>query len=67
MKHCKEKSQDGKPCPNKVDEGQEYCHYHLASQNTKAKNILSIAGTVLSVVAAGIITVVKVVAKSKRL
>jgi hypothetical protein len=67
MKLCKEKSQDGKPCPNQVDEGQEYCPYHLASQNTKAKNILSIAGTVLSVVAAGIFTVVKVVAKSKRL
>ena len=52
MKSCKAKVPDGKPCPNKVDEGQEYCQHHLSSQNTMVKNILSIAGTVaLGVVA----------------
>ena len=47
MKSCKAKDSNGEPCPNKVDEGQEYCPYHLSSQNTVAKNILSIAGTVV--------------------
>ncbi len=32
MKPCKAKLTDGNPCPNQVDEGQEYCPYHLASQ-----------------------------------
>jgi hypothetical protein len=52
MKPCKAKLPDGKLCPNQVDEGQEYCPFHLADQDTKAKNILSIAlGAVLGVVA----------------
>lgn len=52
MNSCKGKDVNGKPCPNKVDEGQEYCPYHLSSQNTTAKKILSIVGTVaLGVVA----------------
>ena len=67
MKPCKAKLSDGKPCPNQVDEGQEYCPFHLASQNTKAKNILSIAGTVLGVVVAGVVAAVKLVARFKRL
>ncbi len=66
MKPCKAKLSDGKPCPNQVDEGQEYCPFHLASQNTKAKNISSIALTVLGVVATGVVAVVKVIARSKR-
>jgi hypothetical protein len=50
MKPCKAKLADGKFCPNQVDEGQEYCPFHLADQDTKAKNILSIAlGAVLGI------------------
>lgn len=52
MTPCKAKLLDGKFCPNKVDEGQEYCPFHLANQDAKAKNTLSIAlGAVLGVVA----------------
>ena len=40
MKPCKAKLSDGKPCPNQVDEGQEYCPYHLAIQVGDAKKIL---------------------------
>ena len=48
MKLCKAELPDGKPCPNKVDEGQEYCPYHLANQDAKIKKgILSVAGTVI--------------------
>ena len=43
MKPCKAKLSDGKPCPNQVDEGQEYCFYHLASQDADEKKKLSIA------------------------
>jgi hypothetical protein len=52
MKPCKAKLPGGKFCPNQVDEGQEYCPFHLADQDAKTKNILSIAlGAVLGVVA----------------
>ncbi len=52
MKLCKEKLPDGKPCPNQADEGQEYCFFHLADRDAKAKNILKLAvGVVLGVVA----------------
>jgi hypothetical protein len=67
MKPCKAKLSDGKPCPHQVDEGQEYCPHHLANQNTKTKNILSITGTVLGVVVVGVVTAVKLVARFKRL
>ena len=63
MKPCREKLPDGKPCPNQADEGQEYCPYHLANQDKKAKSILTIAGAVLSAVVVGVVTVVKIVAK----
>ena len=62
MKACKSKLPDGKPCPNKVDDGQEYCFSHLADQDLKAKKKYSIATgavTVLSLVAVGIYKVVK--------
>jgi hypothetical protein len=53
MKTCNAKDQDGEPCPNLVDEGQEYCLYHLASQVTKEKkiliNVLITLGTIISV------------------
>jgi len=65
MKPCKAKNPDGKPCPNQVDEGQEYCPYHLAKKDAKAKNILSIVGTVLGVGITGIVAVAKFVASKK--
>jgi hypothetical protein len=44
MKLCKAELPDEKPCPNKVDEGQEYCPYHLANKVAKIKKgILSVA------------------------
>ena len=50
MKPCKAKLPDGKPCPNQVDEGQQYCPFHLSDQDAKAKNIISMAlGAVLGV------------------
>ena len=42
MKPCKEKLPDRMPCPNQVDEGQEYCPYHLAKQVAEERNRLSI-------------------------
>ena len=67
MKPCKAKLPDGKPCPNQADEGQEYCPYHLASQDAEAKKIFSIAGTVLGVVVTGVIAaVVQFLDSSKR-
>jgi len=55
MKPCKAELPDGKLCPNKVDEGQEYCPYHLANQDAKVKKgIFSIAGLVV----AGVIAIV---------
>ena len=68
MKTCKEKLPDGKPCPNQVDEGQEYCFHHLADQDAKAKKKFSIATgavAVLSLVAAGIYKVAKFVVTKK--
>ena len=56
MKPCKEKPTDGKLCPNRVDDGQEYCFYHLASQDAKAKKMLS--SIALKAVVFGIINVV---------
>jgi hypothetical protein len=55
MKPCKAKLPDGKPCPNQVDERQQYCPFHLSDQDAKAKNIISMAlGAVLGVVALAI-------------
>lgn len=68
MKTCKEKLSDGKPCPNQVDEGQEYCFYHLANKAAKEKKIFSIVAGVLSVlglVAAGIYKVAKFLVTKK--
>ncbi len=68
MKLCKAKLPDGKPCPNHVDDGQEYCFFHLADQDSKAKKKFSVATgavTVLSLVAAGIYKVAKFVVSKK--
>ena len=68
MKPCKAKLPDGKPCPNQVDDGQEYCFFHLADQDSKVKKKSSIvagAVTVLSVVAVGIYKVAKFVINKK--
>jgi hypothetical protein len=68
MKPCKAKFPDGKPCPNQVDDGQEYCFFHLADQDSKAKKKFSIATgavAVLSLVAAGIYKVAKFVITKK--
>ncbi len=43
MKPCKAKLADGNPCPNHVDEGQEYCPHHLASQDAAMKEKLRTA------------------------
>lgn len=58
MKSCKALLSDGKFCGNQVDEGQEYCPYHLAEQVTMPKKILSVALPVLGAVAAAVITTV---------
>lgn len=58
MKPCKEKLPDGKTCPNQVDEGQEYCPYHLADQITMPKKILSVALPVLGVIASTVVVAV---------
>ena len=68
MKSCNAKLPDGKPCPNQVDNGQEYCFFHLADQDSKAKMKFSIATgavAVLSLVAAGIYKVAKFVVTKK--
>ncbi|MCP4141958.1 MAG: hypothetical protein GY755_17060 [Chloroflexi bacterium] len=55
MKLCKAELPDGKPCPTKVDKGQEYCPYHLANQYAKVKKgVLAVAGTVVT----GVLTIV---------
>ena len=58
MNPCKAKLPDGEPCPNQVDEGQEYCPFHLAEQITMPKKILSVALPVLGVVASAVIAAV---------
>ena len=51
MNLCKAKLPDGKPCPNQADEGQEYCPFHLASQDAETKkNLLPVAGLLLRAV-----------------
>jgi hypothetical protein len=68
MKPCKEKLPNGKPCPNQVDDGQEYCFHHLASKAVKKKKNISIAAgavTVLGAVAVGIYKVAKFVVTKK--
>jgi hypothetical protein len=65
---CKATLPDGKPCPNQVDEGQEYCFHHLADQDAKAKKNFSIAAgavTVLGLVATGIYKVAKFIVTKK--
>lgn len=50
MSSCNETLSNGKPCPNEADEGQEYCPFHLANQDTMVKKaILSIVVSVLGV------------------
>ncbi len=58
MKTCKAILPDGKFCENEVDEGQEYCPYHLAEQITLPKKILSVALPVLGVVASAVVAAV---------
>lgn len=58
MKPCKAKLPDGNFCDNQVDEGQEYCPYHLAEQITMPKKILSVALPVLGVVASAVVAAV---------
>ena len=53
MKSCKAELPDGKPCPNQVDDGQEYCFFHLAEQDKELKEILG-WGAIFSVTVAGI-------------
>ena len=68
MKSCKAKDSNGNPCPNKVDDGQEYCYFHLADQDAKTKKKFALAtgaGTVLSVVAVGIYKAAKFVSSKK--
>jgi len=48
MKPCKA-IQDGKPCLNEADKGQEYCPYHLADQVAKGKRNISIAAGLVMV------------------
>lgn len=55
MKSCKAKPPDGKPCPNQVDEGQDYCPYHLAEQVALPKKILTVALSFLGLVAVAVI------------
>jgi hypothetical protein len=55
MKPCKEKLPDGIPCPNQVDEGQEYCPYHLAKQVAEEKKIFF-----SSVAVAGALSIFKI-------
>ena len=55
MNSCKAKLPDGKSCPNQVDEGQDYCPFHLANQITLPKKILSVALSVLGLVAVAVI------------
>lgn len=55
MTPCKAKLPDGKFCDNKVDEGQEYCPYHLAEQITMPKKILSVALPILGVVVPAVV------------
>lgn len=68
MKPCMAKLPDGKPCPNQVDNGQEYCFFHLADQDSKAKKKFSIATgavAVLGLVATGIYKAAKFVVTKK--
>ena len=59
MKTCKAILPDGKFCENEVDEGQEYCPYHLAEQITLPKKILSVVVLpVLGVVASAVVAAV---------
>jgi hypothetical protein len=68
MKTCKAALPDGKFCENEVDEGQEYCPYHLAEQITLPKKILSVALPVLGVVVSAVVAAVlrKFVGSSKQ-
>lgn len=50
MKSCNAK-QDGKPCLNKVDEGQEYCPHHLGSQDADLKKKLTFGAIAVTVLA----------------
>ena len=67
MTPCKAKLPDGKFCDNKVDEGQEFCPYHLAEQITLPKKILSVALPILGVVASAVVaTVLKQITGSSK-
>lgn len=67
MTPCKAKLPDGKFCDNKVDEGQEFCPYHLAEQITMPKKILSVALPILGVVASAVVaTVLKQITGSSK-
>lgn len=58
MTPCKANLPDGMFCENKVDEGQEYCPYHLAEQITMPKKILSVALPILGIVASAVVAAV---------
>lgn len=55
MKSCKAELPDGKFCPNQVDDGQEYCFFHLADHDKKMKDkLLPIGGAIVTLAVAGI-------------
>lgn len=72
MQTCKAKLPDGKPCPNRVDERQQYCPFHLASQDAGLKktmltNLLNFAWALVSIrFAATIPKVAKILARKIR-
>lgn len=46
-KTCKAILENGRPCPNSVEDGQDYCPYHLAQQTTTPKKVVGYGGIIL--------------------
>lgn len=54
---CKQILDDGKRCPNLVDDGQVYCPYHLGKKASKWRTVKDIAGAALGLTLAVVMVI----------
>lgn len=65
-KTCKKILKNGQPCPNQVDEGQDFCPYHLSGDMSLLRKILAGFISGLSVLVAVAWAIIKLIGDNKK-
>ncbi|MCL4300881.1 MAG: hypothetical protein KJ077_34410 [Anaerolineae bacterium] len=65
-KTCKALLKNGQPCPNQVDEGQDFCPYHLSRETSIWKKILAGITGVLGILVGILLVAIKIFGDSKK-